>query len=99
MTTAISVQHQKRFEEIKKRLSILGNSESNFLQVELLYFEALSISKEYGVDIHTNSLLETLKKLQHTEYEKAKLPAHKKNQQETAIRHFILGLKKAISVH
>lgn len=96
MTPAISIDHKKRFDEIKRKLSALGSGENNFVQVELLFFEALTISKEYGEDPLDNSLLAGLKHLQQEEYEKTKLPTHKKNQREHSIRRFISALKKAL---
>src|SRR5689334_12670433 len=96
MFPAISNDHKKRFDEIKKRLYVLGNSETNFLQVELLFFEALSISRQYGQDPQVNSLLASLKQVQQTDYEKTQMPTHKKNQKETHIRLFISSLRKAL---
>jgi hypothetical protein len=93
----ISLDHRKRFEAIKKELSLLGSTESNFLQVELLFFEALSISREYGDDPQANPLLAALRQLQETAYEKTKLPTHKRSQRESLIRRFVLGLKKVLS--
>lgn len=97
MTLSISIDHRKRFEEIKRRLSLLGNSENNFLQVELLFFEALTISKEYGDDIQTNPLLAALRQLQQIEYEKTKMPTQKINQRVTVIRRFVSAFKKTLS--
>lgn len=97
MTLAISIDHKKRFEEIKKRLSVLGSTENNFVQVELLFFEAIAISKEYGEDIQTNSLLAELRRLQQSDYEKTKMPTQKINQRVTVIRRFISGFKRALS--
>lgn len=97
MTLTISVDHRKRFEEIKRKLSALGNGENNFVQVELLFFEALDISKEYGEDIESNPLLAALRQLQRTEYEKTKAPTQKINQRVILIRRFVSGFKKALS--
>lgn len=98
MTLPISAAHKRRFEEIKKRLSELGNTENNFVQVELLFFEAITISKEYGDDVHTNPLLAALKQLQHGEYEKTQMPTQKINQRQAFIRYFIVAFKKVLSV-
>ena len=37
MNTVITVDHKKRFEEIKKRLTELGHKESYLVQEELLF--------------------------------------------------------------
>ena len=99
MTLTISLEHKKRFDEIKRRLSVLGNGENNFVQVELLFFEALDIAKEYGDDILANPLLASLRQLQQGDYEKTKAPTQKINQRVTVIRRFISGFKKALSTH
>jgi hypothetical protein len=96
MTPALSTGHRKRFEEIKRSLSVLGSREYNFIQVELLFFEALSISRQYGEDPQDNTLLASLRQVQHTDYEKTKLPTRKKNQRETVIRRFISSLRKVL---
>ena len=99
MTLALSLDHKKRFDEIKKRLSALGTGENNFVQVELLFFEAIDIAKEYGEDVQTNPLLAALRQLQQDEHEKTKAPTHKVNQRVVLIRRFVMGLKKDLSTH
>lgn len=99
MTPALSLDHKKRFDEIKRRLSALGNGENNFVQVELLFYEAIDIAKEYGEDVQTNPLLAALRQLQQDAYEKTKAPTHKVNQRVILIRRFVMGLKKALSAH
>lgn len=98
MSITISSLHRKRFSEIRKSLTLIGNKEINFLKVELLFFEALAIAKEYG-DNDANELLTRLRQLDQNEYRKAKAPTAKSNQRENNIRHFISGLKRILSIH
>ncbi|HWJ26509.1 MAG TPA: hypothetical protein VNS32_08195 [Flavisolibacter sp.] len=99
MTITLSNPDQRRFEEIKKTLSLLGAKESTFLQVELLFYEALSISREYGHDLSSNHFLAKLKQVQNNEYEKTKERTKKSTQREQNIRRFITQFKKALSLN
>ena len=97
MTITISQIHQKRFEEIKKDLQALGYREGAFLKVQLLFFEALDISRTYGSDPEQNSLLAALKGVQQDQYEKTKAPTKKPGMREQQIRRFIVKLKNVLS--
>jgi len=97
MTETVTVPHQQRFEQIKKNLTLLGSKESNFLQVELLFFEALTLSRNYGEDIQENGLLRALKGLQQEQYAKTKSLTNKPSQREQFIRKFIVRLKQILS--
>ena len=72
MNTVITVDHKKRFDEIKKRLTELGHKESSFVQVELLFYEVLSIAKGYGDDQKDNFLLYDMRRLQGDAYQNTK---------------------------
>jgi len=97
MAIALSVSHKQRFDEIKKRLSILGNKESSFIQVELLFYEALTISRTYGEDINSNGLLADLRQIQADQYEKTKELTRKSGRRESNIRRFISRFKTALA--
>lgn len=97
MVNTLSKPHQKRFDEIKKSLGLLGCEESNFLKVELLFFEAITISRDYGSDPSTNELLASLKQLQEEQYKKSKEPTVRSSQKKLHIRQFVTGLKKILS--
>lgn len=99
MTTSISPIHRERFTQIRRSLSVLGNSEKNFLQVQLLFYEVLTIAKDYGSSADSNDLLAQLRQLEQNEYRIATTPTVKQNQRQNNIRHFISGLKKIISAH
>jgi len=98
MDTAITAEHRKRFEEIKRNLMILGNKESSFLKIELLFFEALGIARQYGEDPSENSLLASLKHLQQEEYQQSRTATKKVAQRELLIRKFVVQLKRVLSV-
>lgn len=97
MISSISNLHKQRFEEIRKTLQLLGYKESQFIKIELLFFEALNISRAYGDDPRHNTLLTALKDLQHNQYEKTKVITKKPSQRESSIRRFIVDLRKVLS--
>jgi hypothetical protein len=97
MINSISPIHQQRFEEIRKGLQSLGSKESQFLKIELLFYEALAISRVYGNDLQTNHLLASLKDVQHNQYEKTKSITKKPGQRELLIRRFVVSLRKVLS--
>ena len=99
MTTFLTSVHRKRFEEIRRKLTLLGNKENNFLQVQLLFYEALTIAKDYGDTEGASVLLTQLRQLEQNEFAKANVPTVKQNQKEGNIRHFVVGLKKVLSAH
>jgi hypothetical protein len=99
MTISISTIHRQRLEEIKKGLQHIGCKESQFLKIELLFFELLDISKAYGYDLEENNLLAALKGVQHDQYEKTKIATKKASQRELSIRKFVVSLRKVLSAH
>lgn len=96
---AVSISHTDhcRFEEIRKSLQELGYKEGNFVKVELLFFEVLSTAKTYGEDPEQNSLIAALKNLQHDQYEKTRLATRKATERESAIRRFVVALRRVLS--
>src|SRR5690348_16544784 len=98
MIPSVSDTHRRRFEEIRKSLQELGSKEGQFVKIELLFFEVLTIAKTYGEDAEKNSFLAALKNLRDDQYEKTKIATRKATEREAAIRKFIVGLKKILSV-
>ena len=88
--------HKKRFSEIKQSLQTLGYREDQFVKVELLFFEAINISRTYGDNAAENNLLSALKETQYDQYEKTKVFTKKPKQREILIRKFVLRLKQII---
>ena len=97
MKNTISTQHKQQFEEMKKSLTTIGYKEGNFIKVELLFYNAVAIAREYGDDVHENDLLASLKQLQAKEYENTKTYFRKNVQREQAIRKFSNGLKSILT--
>lgn len=96
--TAITAIHKKRFEEMRKKLTILGSKESSFTAVELLFYEALTISRTYGNDVSDNTLLADLKQLENEEYKDTKAFFRKNTQREQVIRKFMHRLKEILNM-
>lgn len=99
MNNSISKTDRQRLEEIRKGLQNTGYKESGFLKIELLFFEALDISKTYGNDPKENGLLAALKSVQNDQYEKARAVTKKISERESSIRKFIVSLRKVLSAH
>jgi len=97
MNILITTPDRKRFDAIRKSLDMLGNRESSFLQVELLFYEALNLAKAYGENVQMNSLLAALRNVQLGAYEKTKEACRTSAQKERLIRQFIIQFKKAIA--
>jgi len=97
MTTAISKIHRVRLNEIRKSLQTLGWKEAQLLKIELLFFEALDISRTYTDDLDQNSLLAALKNVQNDQYQKTKIATRKASEHESYIRRFVVSFKKALS--
>lgn len=93
----VTVTDRSRLVAIRKSLDILGSKESSFLRVELLFFDALSIARAYGNDLHVNTILASLKNVQQGAYEKTKEVCKTSQQKERLIRQFIVQFKKSIS--
>jgi hypothetical protein len=97
MTKEITYEHKQHLEEIKKRLSIIGSKEANFLKIELLFYEAIEIARAYGNDIQDNKLLSALKQIQAYQYQDTKSFFKKSSQREQVIRRFISSFKNVLS--
>lgn len=97
MTKQITPDHKHQFDEIKKRLTIIGSKEGNFLKVELLFYEAISIARTYGDDVEENKLLAALKQLQVNQFQDTKAFFKKNTQREQVIRRFVSQLKLILS--
>ena len=97
MTTTFSTPDRNRFKEIKKNLVLLGPREHTFSKVELLFFEALDISREYGSNPEENNILAQLKRVQDEAYEKTKAHTQKSSQREVHIRRFMTQFKRVLS--
>ena len=86
-----------RMKEMRKLLTAAGNKESSFIKVEMLFYEALEISRSYGNDPGSNELLAKLKELEMKEYENTKAHYKKSSQREKAIQQFTHRLKNILA--
>lgn len=93
----ITTTDRKRFDAIRKRLAMLGKQERTFLQVELLFYEALNMAKTYGEDVQLNTLLAALRNVQTGAYEKTKEVCRTSTKKEQLIQQFVVQFKKAIA--
>ncbi len=91
----LSQPDHDRIIEIRNSLKLIGPEESSFANVEQLFYEAISISRNYENN-GDNILLASLKRLEHVEYKVTQSHFNKRNQREQAIRKFITGLKKIL---
>ncbi|HUC83045.1 MAG TPA: hypothetical protein VMR70_19205 [Flavisolibacter sp.] len=97
MTSTLTIQHKQLFEQIKKSLTTIGARETNFLKIELLFYDAISIARTYGDDPKSNQLLAALKFLQMNGYQETKTLFKKSLQRERVIRKFISQLRSILS--
>lgn len=92
----VSQSDKTKFENLRKQLIQIGNKESDFLKVEMIFFDALNYSREYGTDPGTNPLLFALKQLQDEEYHNTKAFFKKGSQREKVIQRFTHRLKNIL---
>ncbi len=97
MKNNITIEHKRQFEEMKKNLTIIGAKESNFIKIELLFYEAMTVARSYGDDVAENQLLAAFKQLQSNQYQQTKAMFKKSTQREAVIRRFISSLKNVLS--
>jgi hypothetical protein len=97
MTPPLTSRDKIRFKEIHKSLGVIGCREGSFVRVELLFYEALTISRTYGNDPNQNSLLAALKKLEAEAYKRANEKFPKSSQRETFIKRFIVQFKNILT--
>jgi hypothetical protein len=83
----------KQLIEIRKKLSVFGSKESSFINVELLFYESLTLARTNAEDPLANELLSDLKYLESTLYKNTRELYLKTNQKEVAIRRFMVQFK------
>ena len=91
MTNKIEIG--KQLLEIRKKLSVFGSKESSFINVELLFYESLTLARTNADDPLSNELLAELKHLESTLYKNTRELYLKTNQKEVAIRRFMVQFK------
>ena len=83
----------QQLDDIRKQLALIGCKESSFITVELLFYDALTISRTSGDDPSSNQLLSDLKQLEGKQYKDTKELFRKSTQKEHAIKRFIVQFK------
>jgi hypothetical protein len=86
-----------KLELIQKKLSTIGCKEKTFIIVEIMFFDAITISREICKGLGKTELFNTLKKIQTVEYQSTKAHFRKSSQREKVIKTFIITFKKALS--
>ncbi|HEY0731671.1 MAG TPA: hypothetical protein VGD33_04585 [Chitinophagaceae bacterium] len=89
----VTQSDKTKFDNLRKQLIQTGNKESDFLKVEMIFFDALNYAREYGSDTDSNKLLLALKQLEEEEYHKTKAFFKKSSQREKLIQKFTHRLK------
>jgi hypothetical protein len=89
MVSQISAVHKEKFSEIRKKLALIGNKEEKFVTVELLFYETLTLARQYGDLTSENKLLSELKDIESNEYKATQEKFPKKARRERAIKHFM----------
>lgn len=97
MTQSISQQHKQRFTEMKKSLAEIGSKEGNFIKVEILFYDAIAVAREYGDNEQENGLLAAFKQIQYDQYQKTKALFRKSSHREQVIRRFCNSLKGVLT--
>jgi hypothetical protein len=97
MKRSISPEHKQLFEEMKKELTAIGSKEGNFIKVELMFYQAIAVAREYGDDERENGLLAALKQLQANQYQQTKAFFKKNTQREKVIGRFINSVKTVLT--
>lgn len=92
----VTQSDKTKFDNLRKQLIQIGNKESDFIKVEMIFFDALNYSREYGTDPDSNKLLFALKQLQEEEYHNTKAFFKKSSQREKLIQKFTHRLKLII---
>ena len=97
MTEAITQQFRDRLEEIRKKLATLGSKETQFMAVEMLFYDYITIARTYGNETEDNKLLLALKELEAGAYANTKNFFKKSHQREHVIRRFIVQFKNILA--
>ena len=86
-------EQQQRLESLRKKLVGIDSKESNFMKIELVFYEAIDLARAQGDDQEENELLNALKQLQAGAYQDTKKRYKKTTQQDQVIRKFTSQLK------
>lgn len=85
-----------RLKEISTQLQGLDCKQSSLILIETLFFEALSISRNYSQELGKSTLFDDLLLMKENEYKRAQDYYKSIRTKETNIRHFRFYLKKVL---
>ena len=87
---------QSRLKEISTKLKSFDCKQSSLVLIEALFFEALSISRNYPQELSKSTLFSDLIRLKENEYKRTQEYCKTIGTKETSIRHFRFYLKKVL---
>lgn len=97
MMVTLTQVHSKRLREITEKLKSNGQHESAFTSVEILFYEAIAIARNYGDESTGNTLLQELKYLESNQYQSTQGIFPKSSRREQKIKSFITQLVRLLS--
>ncbi len=99
MLAAPAKKDKQRFEEIRKSITEIGSKESSFVKIEQMFYESITICRNYGNEVAENKLLALFKNLEEGKYyQDTKAHFRKSSQREQAIKKFINQFKIALAL-
>jgi hypothetical protein len=99
MQKQLSNDDKAKLAAIHKALSLLPSTEHAFMKMESLFYDALSIARDYSTSDEKNSFLYNLLRLKEEEFKTAQEKYTKARQHEVAIKQFRSAFKKELSTY
>ena len=90
--------HKKSIDLAIRRIRTLSSCESSFIQLELVYYDVLSIARLYGNEINENAMLAGLKQIECNEYKYAQERFKSSSQKVNAIQKFRMAIIRELSL-
>ncbi|MCU7552665.1 hypothetical protein OCK74_26330 [Chitinophagaceae bacterium LB-8] len=98
LSEKISENDKRSIDYAIRRIRAISSDEGSFIQLELLYYEVLSIARTYGNEINENTMLAGLKQIESNEYKHAQERFKTSSQKIGAIQKFRVAIKKELSL-
>lgn len=97
LNITLSEEHKRSIDEAIRKIRFMSSEESSFIQLELLYYNVLSIARAYGNNINENPMLAGLKHIEGKEYKNAQERFKTCSQKVIAIQKFRMAIKRELS--
>jgi hypothetical protein len=97
MNMQLTHEHKISIDHAINRLRDISGDERSFIQLELLYYNILSIARAYGNNINENAMLAGLKQIECNEYKHAQERFKTSSKQNAAIQKFRMAIRKELS--